>query len=318
MKLGLIADVRGSLAPLEIALGLLSDEGCDRVACLGSTAEGGENDDAVVAALQAADALVLTSPHDQPERAAGWSASESSAGLELSHDGPAEVELNSLHWATGFGVPEVLELRGRFESDHGRHVRGDLFEALVYQPDASGAVQERFFLRSGSMKLADGPALLCPGSVALATSWRRGGAVMTWDDERSELTCLRFDGEGRVEDGKPRMLVASSDFSPYLPDASLLEQVDLELTTTAAELNRQVEEHRPDLVLVDYHFEDGPTGLEAIVALREGLDALPVPVFTIAGNPADSEAMRSSGALPGLPHSFLKDAFERLIRQVVG
>ena len=51
MKIGLMADVRGLLGPLQHALRLLREEGCERVACLGSTVEGGSDDEEILRVL---------------------------------------------------------------------------------------------------------------------------------------------------------------------------------------------------------------------------------------------------------------------------
>ena len=45
MKVGLLADVRGLVAPLPHALRLLREEGCERLVCLGSTVEGADEDE---------------------------------------------------------------------------------------------------------------------------------------------------------------------------------------------------------------------------------------------------------------------------------
>src|SRR5687768_2576141 len=106
MKLGLLADVRGLVEPLSAALSLLAEEGCDRVACLGSTVEGGQDDDAVLAALAAVDAQVLLSQHDSGDRLAGRPTEAVLAGLRLAHDTPGGAD--DVLWLNAVGAPSLM------------------------------------------------------------------------------------------------------------------------------------------------------------------------------------------------------------------
>jgi CheY-like chemotaxis protein len=318
MKLGLLADVRGRLAPLEVALSILDGEGCDRIACLGSTAEGGDEDAAVLRLLRDRGAALLPSAHDAPEVRDGLPAELELGSLSLAHDSPAELPLTETLWLHDSPVPGLLEARQALGSEGLRRGCGDWFEAMAYVAGEGGAAERRLFLHSGRF-VAPGEALACcPGSVAMAERWARGGSVLTWDDTTRELVAWRFTLDGPLEARDVRVLVYCEDFEPHRPEAAVLHHVELEVKADADGIVEDVAGFRPDLVLLDYHLAGEASGLDALLALRPGGAALPVPVFTIAGNPADQGSMKDVGALGQLPFTYLKDTFTRLLRELGG
>jgi len=165
-----------------------------------------------------------------------------------------------------------------------------------------------------------GPFLLCPGSVALAPTPRRAGTVAAWDDARGELTVIPFDETGRRARPSPllRILVYSAEFTDQRPDEAVLAEVDLQVRGSADDISADVAREQPDLVLLDYHLAGSRSGLDALIALRGGREQLPVPVFSITGNPTDAEGMKAAGAAWGLPFTWLRDSLTRLIREVTG
>lgn len=52
---------------------------------------------------------------------------------------------------------------------------------------------------------------------------------------------------------------------------------------------------RPDLLLLHDHLAGKLSGLDAIIALQRAHGSMPIPVFTIAGNPADNQGMKARG-----------------------
>src|SRR5437762_8484624 len=103
MKLGLLADVRGMVDPLKDALAILAEEDCGCIACLGSTVEGGEEDEQVLEALRSVEALIVPSPHDAAGRLEGRPPQVEACGLMLAHEtlGGSDDVL----WLTGFPAP---------------------------------------------------------------------------------------------------------------------------------------------------------------------------------------------------------------------
>ena len=91
MKIGLMADLRGELGLLRVALEVLAGEGCDRIVCMGSTAEGGDDDAEVLEALRAVDALIIPSPHDSPPEVTANPSEVQLGGLTLGHETPSDA-----------------------------------------------------------------------------------------------------------------------------------------------------------------------------------------------------------------------------------
>ncbi len=317
MKIGMMADVRGQLAPLQAALRILAEEGCDRVACLGSTVEGGPDDEAVLARLRDAGATVVASPHDAPGLLDGVPGEAEAAGMSLAHETPGGAD--DTFWLTGYAAPSLLRAGELLRSADGRgRASGDLYAPMVYMLGPA-AVRRRIFLGPGRCAVGDGAFLACPGSVGLAAQARYGGAVMTWDDASREMAVVTFGADGaRLPPRRPSVLVYCADFGPHRPDDADLEGVDLTVATSADNIVAEVEQARPDVILLDYHLAGSLSGMDALVELRRGRDQLPAPVLTIAGNPADSQGMKAAGAVAGLPFSYLKDTATRLIRELSG
>ena len=321
MKLGLLADLRGQLAPLERALSILGEHGCDRLACLGSTAEGGEEDEAVLARLREADSevLILPSPHDTHPSVAGTESEAELAGLTLSHESPEHLPLTNKLWVTGYEVPSTLVAGERFAASPEQRMCADWFEALVLHAPGPGAAQRRLFLRSGEIELPVGtPFAACPGSVAMSERWERGGSVLIWDDERRVLEAVRFGPEGPLDLGPLRVLVYCEEFDAHRPDEAALVNVELTVKDDADGIVADLESLNPEFVLLDYHLAGSKSGMDALFELRPGGAALPCPVFTIAGNPADQGSMKDCGALGELPFAYLKDTFTRLLMESGG
>lgn len=315
MKLGLIADVRGRLDLLEPALSILDARGCDRVACLGSTAEGGEQDEAVLERLRGIDAVILPSPHDAHPSLAGLDPEAEAAGLRLAHETPPDLPLTAPLWLTGYEVPDVLQAGERLGSTPEQRACADWFEALVLAAPGPGAAQRRLFLRSGSWSVPEGPFVACPGSVAMSEKWSRGGSLLVWDEASRSLEGVRFTPQGEPDLGPIRVLVYCEDFGPHRPDEADLAGAELTLRTDADEIAADLAGLRPDLVLLDYHLAGSKSGLDALLEVRPGGAPAPCPIFTIAGNPADQGSMKDCGALGELPFAYLKDTLTRLLRE---
>ena len=318
MKLGLIADVRGRLDLLEPALSLLAARGCDRVACLGSTAEGGEQDEAVVARLKEIDAVIVPSPHDAHPSIVGLDVETEAAGLRLAHETPPELPLTAPLWLTGYEVPNVLQAGERLGSNPEQRACADWFEALALAAPGPGPAQRRLFLRGGSWSVPEGPFVACPGSVAMSEKWARGGSLLVWDQDARTLEGVRFSPQGELDLGPIRMLVYCEDFEPHRPEADALARVELTLKDDADAIASDLAELRPDLVLLDYHLSGSNSGLDALLEVRPGGAPAPCPIFTIAGNPADQGSMKDCGALGELPFAYLKDTLTRLLRECGG
>lgn len=319
MKLGLIADVRGSLEPLRTALAILAEEGCDEVACLGSTVEGGPDDDAVLEALRAANAVVLPSPHDVRPELAGLPAERELAGLVLAHATPEPLAPDEVLWLTQWWAPSALRARALAEAGV-RRASGDLYAPFVLLAPDGLPPRRRLLLDAETLAVPAGAFLACPGSVALEPSARRSPSVLTWDGARGELAAVHFDSRGRRAPRSPklRLLVYGLDFDAHRPDEADLEGVDLQVRGSADDIVADVARELPDLVLCDYRLEGKLSGLEAVLALRGGREQLPVPLLSITGNPSDAEGMKAAGAAWGLPHAWLKDSLTRLLREVTG
>ena len=316
MKTGIMADVRGQLAQLEAALRLLAEEGCERIACLGSTVEGGPDDEAVLARLRDAGATVVVSPHDAPGLLDIPPRAEA-GGIQIGHETPG-VSDDTL-WLTGYPAPSLLRAAEILRDAPGQAMAcGDLYTPLVYVLNTAG-VQRRLFLVGGSFAVGDGGFLACPGSVALATQSRYGGAVMVWDSEARELAALTFGPTGeRMPPRRPSVLVYCAEFDAHRPDEADLAGVEFTVIGSADDIVADVERVGPDVILMDYHLAGTRSGLDALVELRRGRDRLPAPVLAIAGNPADSQGMKAAGAVGGLPFSYLKDTTARLIHEIAG
>lgn len=316
MKLGFMADVRGMLASLQGALRLLEEERCDKVACLGSTVEGGADDEAVLARLRDEAAIVVASPHDAPGLLDGVPPTTDVAGMTLAHETPGGGD--DTLWLTGWPAPSLLRARELLQQQLGGRASGDLYTPLVYSVGPPGIVR-RLFLGPGRRVLGDGPFLACPGSVALASQSRYGGSVMTWDDATREITAISFAADGsRLPERVPSVLVYCADFDSHLPDPEALANVRFEVQASADDIRADVERTDADVILLDYHLGGSMSGIDALIALREGRDALPAPVLAIAGNPADSQGMKAAGAVGGLPFVYLKDTLTRLLLEIGG
>jgi CheY-like chemotaxis protein len=316
MKTGLMADVRGMLAPLDFALRILRDEGCDRIACLGSTVEGGADDESVLARLRDESVTVVSSPHDAPGLLEGVPTEDELGGLRLSHELPCGSD--DVLWLTGWPAPSLLRAMELLRAQEGGRASGDLYAPMVYAMVPEG-VRRRIFLGPGRWSVGDGAFTCCPGSVALAGQSRYGGSVMTWDDASREIAVVTFDGEGkRMPHYRPSILVYCEEFEPHHPDADELKHVTFEVLPGADDIVADVERIKPDVILLDYHLHGRLSGIDAMIALRQGRDALPSPVLTITGNPADSQGMKAAGAVAGLPFMYLKDVTTRLIREIGG
>jgi hypothetical protein len=321
MRLGLLADLRGRLAPLERALSILDDRGCDRLACLGSTAEGGEEDEAVLARLREVDpeVAILPSPHDVHPSIAGGAAEVELAGLALSHECPEHLPLTDKLWITGYEVPSTLVAGERFAAAPEQRACADWFEALVLHAPGPGAAQRRLFLRGGTLELPEGtPFAACPGSVAMSERWERGGSLMIWDDQARTLEGVRFGPDGPLDLGPIRALVYCEEFEPHRPDADALANVELTVKDNADDIGADIASLRPELLLLDYHLAGSLSGLDALLEVRPAGAEPPCPIFTIAGNPADQGSMKDCGALGELPFAYLKDTFSRLLRESGG
>ena len=316
MKTGLIADVRGLLPHLDAAIRLLREEGCDKIACLGSTVEGGPDDETVLARLRDEGATVVASPHDAPGLLDGVPPEAELAGMRLGHETPGGSD--DVLWLTGWPAPSLLRAMELLRDQEGGRGCGDLYAPLAYVLGPEG-VKRRLFLSAGTFAVGDSPFLACPGSVALAGQSRYGGSAMTWDSAKRELSALTFSDSGdRMPAKRPSVLVYCSDFAPHLPEEDVLEGITFEVLPGADEIVEDVERVNPDVILLDYHLKGGMSGIDAMIALRKGRDALPAPVLAIAGNPADSQGMKSAGAVGGLPFMFLKDTLTRLILEIRG
>lgn len=314
MKVGLLADVRGMVAPLRIALTLLRDEKCEAIACLGSTVEGGPGDAEVLAALDDAGATILPSPHDVEE--VGARPREASlAGLALAHETPA-VDAREPFWFHGMDVPSVAAAAATVGDRTTPRACGDLYAPLVYLFPETGSPRRRLVLRSERLAVSDGTFLACPGSVAMAAE-RGGGSVMTWDDATRELSVVSFGFDGPRGEGTPVILVVCEDFPEAAVEAARSAGVELAVLGTADSLEREVEEREPDLLLLDYHLSGERSGLDALLALTAGRPQLPLPVYTIAGNPADVQGMKAVGARGGIPRAFLAEKLADVLPELV-
>ena len=65
MKIGMISDIHGHLAPLEAALKLFDEKGVDHIICAGDIADGADNGDAVVALLRERNIPCVQGNHDR-------------------------------------------------------------------------------------------------------------------------------------------------------------------------------------------------------------------------------------------------------------
>lgn len=316
MKTGLIADVRGLLPNLDAAIRLLRQEGCEKIACLGSTVEGGPDDEAVLARLRDEGATVVASPHDAPGLLDGVPPEAELAGMRLTHETPGGSD--DTLWLTGWPAPSLLRAMELLRDQEGGRACGDLYAPLAYVLGPQG-VKRRLFLSGGTFEVGDAPFLACPGSIALAGQSRYGGSAMTWDPSRRELGAITFSASGdRMPAKKPSVLVYCSDFDAHRPDEDVLKGITFEVLPGADGIVQDVERVNPDVILLDYHLQGGMSGIDAMIALRKGRDAMPAPVLTMAGNPADSQGMKSAGAVAGLPYMFLKDTLTRLILEIKG
>lgn len=314
MRIGLIADVRGLLSPLRHALHLVEKTGCDRVACLGSTVEGGPDDDAVLEELRRAGAVIIPSPHDAASLG-DLAPEQELSGLRLAHEIPGGSD--DLHWLTGVAAPTLLRARDILGTGE-RRACGDLYGPMAYGMGAAGPWR-RTPICSESIALGEGPWLLCPGSVALAETSRYGGSVMVVDEDAAEATIVSFGADGKkMPHRKARILVYCDEFEPHRPEPDVLKLVDFFERTTANEIVAEVAELQPDVILLDYHLAGSMSGIDALLALRKGQDALPAPVLAIAGDPADSLGMKAAGAVAGLPFIYLKDVLTRTIHELAG
>jgi CheY-like chemotaxis protein len=320
MKVGLLADVRGALQPLQVALGILREEGCEQVACLGSTAEGGPEDAAVLEALRGVGAVILPSPHDAPGAMAGLAGEAAIRGLTLAHAVPGGLPADEILWTSGVGAPWLLAVTEHFRGSPGQRASGDLYAPVLYSVPASGPPRRRTFAGPDAVRVPEGSFLTCPGSVSMAVGTRRGGSVMTWDEGARELVVVPFTERGRREVGGPlaRIIVYCDDFGPHRPDEDVLRGVDLVVRESADDIVADHATLHPDLILMDYHLAGKLSGLDGVIALQSAHRGLPVPVFTIAGNPADNLGMKSAGAVGSLPFTYLKDALTRLILEATG
>lgn len=316
MKIGLIADVRGLLPSLDAALRLLRDEGCERIACLGSTVEGGPDDEAVLARLRDEGATVIVTPHDAAGLLDGVPAESELAGLRLVHETPGGCD--DTLWLTGWPAPSLLRAMELLREQEGGVACGDLYTPLVYAFGPEG-VKRRLFLGAGTLPVGDQPFLVCPGSLAMAGQSRYGGSCMTWDADAREVGVVTFDGDGRrLPARRPCVLVYTESLGENRPEASDLEGVKFEVLPGADDIVADVERLNPDVILLDYHLRGGLSGMDALIELRKGRDSLPAPVMAIAGDPGNSQGMKAAGAVGGLPFVYLKDTMARLIREISG
>jgi CheY-like chemotaxis protein len=314
MRIGLIADVRGLLAPLRHALRLVEETGCDRLACLGSTVEGGPDDEAVLEELRRAGAVIVPSPHDAASLS-DLAPEQELSGLKLAHEIPGGSD--DVLWLTGVAAPTLLRARDILGTGE-RRACGDLYGPMAYGMAPAGPWR-RTLLGPECVPLGEGPWLLCPGSVAMSETSRYGGSVMVVDEDAAEATVVTFGPDGKkLSHRKPRILVYCDDFDRHRPEADVLESVDFFERMTANEIVAEVAEIQPDVILLDYHLEGSMSGIDALLALRKGLDALPAPVLAIAGDPADSMGMKAAGAIAGLPFIYLKDVLTRTIHELAG
>lgn len=316
MKIGLMADVRGLLPQLRAALRLLKEDGCAKVACLGSTVEGGADDEAVLTLLRDEGVLVVASPHDAPGLLDGVPAEAELGGLRLAHETPGGGD--DTLWVTGWPAPSLLRAMELLRDQQGGRVSADLYMPMAYALGPNG-IERRIFLGPGRWQLPAGPFLACPGSVALASQSRYGGAVMTWDDELHELCAIRFDAQGaRLPSRRPSVLVYCSEFDVHRPDPEALANVTFEVLTSADDIIADFDRVQPDVILMDYHLAGRMSGIDAMLALRHGREAMPAPILAIAGDPNNSQGMKSAGAVGGLPFVYLKDVTTRLIKEIGG
>lgn len=310
----MLADVRGMLGALDAGLAILRDERCDALACLGSTVEGGPDDEAVLARLRDAGAVVVASPHDAPGLLDGVPAQGEAAGVVLTHETPGGAD--DVLWINGCAAPSLLRASETLRETRGRAC-GDIYSPLVYVMGPLG-VRRRLFLGPGRLVVDGASFLACPGSVALAGQSRYGGCVMTWDEAARELEAIPFDEHGRrLEHREPIVLVYCAELGDMRPDDDELKRVRFEVRASADGIVADVEELKPDVVVMDYHLAGGLSGVDAMLSLRHG-GAMPVPVLTMAGNPSDSQAMKAAGAVGGLPFIYLKDVMTRMIREIGG
>lgn len=311
-RLGLLADLRGDRAALDRALAVLREEGCDRVACLGSTIEGGPDDAAILRELETAGATIVPSPHDAAP-VAGYPKEAEVAGIRLAHAVPEEIPLLETSWLSGCPAPHLLEAGTWLARTGEQRACGDQYAPVLYL--GTTPPRRRTFTWSEVVVVPDGPFLACPGSAAVGG--RMGASVMTWSPATRELGVVRFHADGRRVDRRPVVvLVYCTDFDAHRPDPETLAGVRLIEKPDADRIAHDVAELSPDLVLIDYHLAGRSSGLDAVIALQHA----PVrpPAFTIAGNPADNEGMKSAGALGGLPFTFLKDVLSRLLLEITG
>lgn len=317
MKMGLLADVRGLLGPLKNALALLAEEGCDRIACLGSTVEGGAEDEEVLRALGAAQVLILPSPHDVPGRLDGWADHAQLAGLRLAHATPGGSD--EMLWLTSCQAPSLLQTMTTLRAQPGQHACGDLYAPFLTMLPDQGGPSRRVFIGPGRVTVPAGSFIACPGSVTMSIEGAHGGGVATWDDAAREFAVVTFDAEGRrLPPHRPSILVYCESLGDMAPDDSVLERVRFNVRPSADDIVSDVEEVTPDVIVMDYHLAGKRTGIDALQALREGRDRLPAPVLSMAGDPSCSEGLKAAGAVSALPHVYLKDTLSRLILELTG
>lgn len=317
MKVGLVADVRGLLQPLRHGLAILQEEGCERIACLGSTVEGGEEDEAVLRALGEISAMIVPSPHDAAGRLDGWPPAAELAGLSLAHETPDGAD--ETLWLTGCPAPSLLRTMETLRRSPGRHACGDLYVPLVTMLPDAGAAARRIFIGPGSMRVPDGSFIACPGSLTSSLESRHGGAVMTWDDSIRELSVVTFGPEGqRLPPHRPSVLVYCEAFDAHAPDPAVIEGVRFNVLASADDIRTDVDDLQPDVIVMDYHLAGTMSGIDALISLRKDRDRLPAPVVSMAGDPSESGGMKAAGAVSALPYVYLKDTLTRLIVELTG
>ena len=217
MKIGLLADVRGLVAPLPQALRLLREEGCERLVCLGSTVEGGPDDEEVLRLLAEASVLIVPSPFDAPGRLDGWADHATLAGLELAHETPGGSD--EMLWLTSCQAPSILKTMTTLGARPGQHVAGDLYVPFVSMLPEGGGASRRIFLGTGSVTIPPGSFIACPGSVTMALESRHGGGVATWDEATREFSAIR----SGTENHPPAARLESADQLLHVRDGPALE-----------------------------------------------------------------------------------------------
>lgn len=317
MKIGLIADVRGLVAPLRAALHLLAEEGCERIACLGSTVEGGADDEEALRILAEASVVIVPSPHDAPGQLDAWPPTAQLAGLELAHEIPNGSD--EMLWLTSCQAPSLLQTMTTLGSRPGQYACGDLYVPFVTMLPESGAAARRVFIGPGAVTIPAGSFIACPGSVTMSIEGAHGGGVATWDDASREFRALTFGPDGvRLPARRPSILVYCDALGDMTPDDNVLANIRFTVKASADDIRADVEELAPDVVIMDYHLGGTMTGIDALQALRQGRDRLPAPVLSMAGDPSCSEGLKAAGAVSALPYVYLKDTLSRLILELTG